>query len=116
MTKHISDKSRRFSLLALDELSKIQKQYPSVPEVKSLNEEKISWLNERMRTFHESVVKTNYKNFSFLTESKKVRNAIAHSTGELSQEGFEEIWRSFFAFSNKAKFELQNNISKTYSD
>ena len=116
MANHISDKSRRFSLLALDELSKIQKQYLSAPEVKSLNEEKISWLNERMRSFHESVVKTNYKKFSFLQESKAVRNTIAHSTGELSKEELEATWHKFFAFSNKAKFELQNNISKSYSE
>lgn len=116
MANHISDKSRRFSLLALDELSKIQKQYLSAPEVKSLNEEKISWLNERMRSFHESVVKTNYKKFSFLQESKTVRNTIAHSTGELSQEELEATWKKFFAFSDKARLELQNNITKSYSE
>ena len=36
--------------------------------------------------------------------------------GELSKEELEVTWHKFFAFSNKAKFELQNNISKSYSE
>ena len=116
MAHHISDKSRRYSLFALDELKKIKAKYPSAPKINSLDDEKISWLNERIRTFHESVVKTNYKRFSFLNESRVVRNAIAHSTAELSKDDLESIWKKFFSFSNNAEAELQLNVEKSYSE
>ena len=116
MRNHISDKSRRFSLLALDELNKIKQKYPTVPKISSLDEEKISWLNERMRSFHESVLKTNYKRFSFLGESKIVRNTIAHSTAELSTQEIESTWQKFFNFADQAKSELQKNIQNNYSE
>ncbi len=112
----ISDKSRRFSLLALDELEKIMQKYPSMPKINSLGEEQISWLNERIRTFHESVVKTNCKHFSFLDESKVVRNAIAHSTAEVSKAEIEENWQKFFDFADKAKIELEANIKRSDSN
>ncbi len=112
----ISDKSRRFSLLALDELEKIMQKYPSMPKINSLGEEQISWLNERIRTFHESVVKTNCKRFSFLDESKVVRNAIAHSTAEVSKAEIEENWQKFFGFADKAKIELEANIKRSDSN
>ncbi|MBO7135008.1 MAG: hypothetical protein J6V73_00100, partial [Spirochaetaceae bacterium] len=113
---NIFDKSRRFSLLALDELEKIAQRYPSVPEIKTLSEEQISWLNERIRSFHESVAKINYRRFSFLNESKVVRNAIAHSTAELSKDEIEANWQKFFGFADKAKAELEANIKRSYSD
>ena len=116
MANGISDKSRHFSLLALNELEKIAQKYASMPEIKTLSEEEISWLNERIRSFHESVVKTNYKRFSFLNESKAVRNAIAHSTAELSKDEIEANWQKFFDFAGKAKSELQKNVEKSYSD
>lgn len=116
MAHHISDKSRRYSLFALDELKKIKAKYPSAPKINSLDDEKISWLNERIRTFHESVVKTNYKRFSFLNESRVVRNAIAHSTAEISAEEIESNWQKFFGFADNAKSELQKNIQKSYSE
>ena len=116
MAHHISDRSRRYSLFALDELKKIKAKYPSAPKINSLDDEKISWLNERIRTFHESVVKTNYKRFSFLNESRVVRNAIAHSTAEISKDDLESIWKKFFSFSNKAEAELQLNVEKSYSE
>jgi uncharacterized protein with von Willebrand factor type A (vWA) domain len=116
MAHHISDRSRRYSLFALDELKKIKEKYPSAPKINSLDDEKISWLNERIRTFHESVVKTNYKRFSFLNESRVVRNAIAHSTAELSKDDLESIWKKFFSFSNNAEAELQLNVEKSYSE
>ncbi len=116
MANGISDKSRHFSLLALNELEKVAQKYASVPKIKTLSEEQISWLNERIRSFHESVVKINYKRFSFLSESKAVRNAIAHSTAELSKAEIEVNWQKFFDFAGKAKSELQKNVEKSYSD
>ncbi len=116
MKNHVSDKSRRFSLLALDELEKIKQKYSSVPKIKSLTEEQISWLNERIRSFHESVVKTNYRRYSFLGGSKTVRNAIAHSTAELSAQEIESTWQKFFSFADIAKVELQKNLQKSYSE
>ena len=113
---NIFDKSRRFSLLALDELEKIAQRYPSVPEIKTLSEEQISWLNERIRSFHESVVKTNYKRFMFLSQSKYVRNLLAHSTGADSSEKIAGAWQSFFNFSGQAKSELEANIKRSDSE
>lgn len=102
--------------MALGELEKIKQKYPYAPKAPSLDEEQISWLNERIRSFHESVVKTNYRRFSFLKESKTVRNAIAHSTAELLPEQMESIWQKFFAFADVAKAELQKNIKRSYSE
>ena len=116
MANGISDKSRHFSLLALNELEKVAQKYASVPKIKTLSEEQISWLNERILKFNESVVKTNYKRFSFLDESKAVRNAIAHSTAELSKDEIEANWQKFFGFADKAKAELEANIKRSYSD
>ncbi len=89
MANAISEKSRHYSLLALGELEKIKQKYPTVPRIKSLGEEQISWLNERIRSFHESSEDINYKGFSFLRESKNVRHAIAHSTADLRAEEIE---------------------------
>ena len=116
MANGISDKSRHFSLLALNELEKIIQKYASMPEIKTLSEEQISWLNERIRSFHESVAKTNYRRFSFLNESRAVRNAIAHSTAELSEDEIEANWQKFFDFADKAKSELEANIKRSDSE
>lgn len=113
---NIFDKSRRFSLLALDELEKIMQKYPSIPKINSLSEEQISWLNERIRSFHESVVKTNYKRFMFLSQSKYVRNLLAHSTGADSSEKIAGAWQFFFNFSGQAKSELEANIKRSDSE
>lgn len=115
MANAISEKSRHYSLLALGELEKIKQKYPTVPRIKSLGEEQISWLNERIRSFHESSEDINYKGFSFLRESKNVRNAIAHSTADFPAEEIEANWQKFFNFSDKAKAELQKNVEKSYS-
>lgn len=116
MANGISDKSRHFSLLALNELGKITQKYASVPKIETLTEEQISWLNERMRSFHESVVKINYNRFTFLSQSKYVRNLLAHSTGADSSEKIAGAWQSFFNFSGHAKAELEANIKRSYSD
>lgn len=58
MKKHISDKSRRFSLLALGKLEK----------------------NDRMRSFHESVVKKNY------SENKKIRKFEKFGSSKFGDE------------------------------
>ena len=103
---NISDKSRRFSLLALDELEKIIQKYPSIPKINSFSEEKISWLNEHIRTFQESIVKTNFKQFSL----------FAHSTAELSKAEIEANWQKYFDFADKAKIELEANIKRSDSE
>ena len=114
MANDISDKSRHFSLLALNELEKLTQKYASVPKIDTLTEEQISWLNERMRSFHESVVKINYNRFTFLSQSKYVRNLLAHSTGADSSEKIAGAWQSFFNFSGHAKAELEANIKRSY--
>ena len=58
MKKHISDKSRRFSLLALGKLEK----------------------NDRMRSFHESVVKKSY------SENKKIRKFEKFGSSKFGDE------------------------------
>lgn len=116
MANAISEKSRHYSLLALGELEKIKQKYPTVPRIKSLGEEQISWLNERIRSFHESIEDINYKGFSFLHESKNVRNSIAHSTADFPAEEIESNWQKFFSFSDKSKSELQKNVEKSYSE
>lgn len=82
----ISDKSRRFSLLALQELERISGRHPVLPDPAALGEDQAAWLSERMRSFHESVVQTGWRRFSFLPESKAVRNSLAHSTADCTQE------------------------------
>ncbi len=116
MAKGISDKSKHFTLLALNELSKIGLKYTSVPKIEVLGEEQTSWLNERIRSFHESAVKTNYKKFSFLPETKKIRNLLAHSTGDVTKEEISNAWNSFFRLAPNAKTELEENIKRSYSE
>ena len=116
MKNRVSEKSRRFSLLALDELEKIGKKYTILPEIGLMSDEEISWLNEKIRTFHENVAKTSYKKFSFLNESRKIRNQLAHATGETSKEEFLDSWRIFFDFYATAKSELEENIRQTNSE
>ena len=116
MAKGISEKSQHYSLLALNELNKITTKYSSVPDVKNLKEEEISWINDHIRSFHESVVNINYKNFSFLPKSKEIRNKLAHSTSEITNQEISDAWKTFYNFSPAAKKELENNINKSYSD
>lgn len=116
MAKDISEKSKHFTLLALGELNKISSKYLSVPKIEALNEEQASWLNERIRSFHESAVKTNYRKFSFLPQTKKIRNLLAHSTGDVTKEEITEAWKSFFGLAANAKTELEANVKRSYSE
>ncbi len=116
MANGISDKSRRYTLLALDELEKIVQKHPLLPHIDSLQEEQVSWLNERIRSFHESVKKTNFKRFSFFGQSKEVRNLLAHATGDVSKEDISAAWQTFFDFAPKAKAELEQNLKRFYSE
>lgn len=116
MANHISENSLKNSLNALDELKKISQKYSDAPKINCLEEEQISWLNERIMRFHESVKNTNYKKFSFFNKSKEIRNSIAHSTAELSSKEIEANWQGFYSFIDIAKMELQKNVERSYSE
>lgn len=111
----LSDKSRRFSLLALQELEKVGKKYPRVPVPEKMAEKEISWLNERLRSFYESVKQTKYKGFSFLPVCKKVRDNLAHSTPDKSLDMIFQDWKAFYGIMSQAQAELEQNIGKIYS-
>lgn len=110
----VSDKSRHFSFLALQELERISGTHPICPDPATLGEEQAAWLNERMRGFHESVVRTGYRRFSFLHHSKEVRNSLAHSTSDCTKEELSALWSRFYGFMDRARHELEANIDKSH--
>lgn len=116
MSKKRSDKSCHFSHLALAELEKISSRYPTLPKIETLTEEQISWLNERMRCFFESINATKNSNFSFLYQSKEVRNTIAHSTSSISKNKLTDTWLKFFNFLPVAKAEIEQFIKSSSSE
>ena len=116
MLKNRSDKSRHFSLLALEELEKISSKYPTLPKFETLNEEQISWLNERMRLFFENVNATKNSKFPFLHQCKEVRNIIAHSTSSISKNKQTDTWQKFFNFLPVAKIEIEQFINSSSSE
>lgn len=111
----ISDKSRRFSLLALQELERISARHPALPDPSAVGEEQAAWLSERMRSFHESVVQTGWRRLSFLPESKAVRNSLAHSTADCTQEELAQYWRQFYGFMDRARQELEATIARFHA-
>lgn len=111
----ISDRSRRFSLLALHELERISARHPALPDPAAVGEEQAAWLSERMRSFHESVVQTGWRRFSFLPESKAVRNSLAHSTAECTQEELAALWSRFYGLMGGARRELEANVARFHS-
>ena len=111
----LSDKSRRFSFLALQELEKVGTRYPRVPVPEKMKEEEIAWLNERLRSFYESVKQTRYKRFSFLPVCKRVRDSLAHSTPDKSLDSISQDWKDFYGIMSQAQAELEQNIGKIYS-
>lgn len=116
MAKSISEKSLRFSILALEEIEKIFKEHSSVPNIENLAEKDISWLNERIRNFYEDIKAINYKGFSFLKESKDVRNLLAHLKTDTPKDEVMRQWQFFFSFADKAKSELEQNVRRSYSE
>lgn len=110
----VSDKSRHFSFLALQELERISGTHPGCPDPAAVGEEQAAWLNERMRSFHESVVRTGYRRFSFLHHSKEVRNSLAHSTSDCTKEELSALWSRFYGFMARARHELEANIDKSH--
>ena len=111
----ISDKSRRFSLLALQELERISGRNPVLPDPAALGEEQAAWLCERMRSFHESVVRIGWRRFSFLPESKAVRNSLAHSTADCTGEELAALWSRFYGLMDRARQELEANVARFHS-
>lgn len=111
----VSDKSRRFSFLALQELGRISGRHPVLPDPAALGEEQVAWLSERMRSFHESVVQTGWRRFSFLPESKAVRNSLAHSTADCTQEELAALWSRFYGLMDRARQELEANVARFHS-
>ena len=111
----LSDRSRRFSFLALQELEKVGSKYPRVPVPEEMEEEEIAWLNERLRSFYESVKQTRYKRFSFLPVCKRVRDSLAHSTPDKSLDSISQDWKDFYGIMAQAQAELEQNIGKIYS-
>lgn len=110
------NKSYHFLHLALEELEKISSKYPTLPKFETLNEEQISWLNERMRLFSENVNATKNSNFSFLHQCKEVRNIIAHSTSSISKNKQTDTWQKFFNFLPTAKAEIEQIINSSSSE
>lgn len=111
----VSDKSRRFSLLALQELERISGRHPVLPDPAAVGEEQAAWLSERMRSFHESVVQTGWRRFSFLPESKAVRNSLAHSTADCTQEERAALWSRFYGLMDRARQELEANVARYHA-
>ncbi len=110
-----SEQSRRLSLLALRELDRISARHPALPDPAAVGEEQAAWLSERMRSFHESVVQTGWRRFSFLPESKAVRNSLAHSTAECTQEELAALWSRFYGLMDGARHELEANVARLHS-
>ena len=111
----ISDKSRRFSLLALQELERISGMHPVLPDPAAVGEEQAAWLSQRMCSFHESVVRIGWRRFSFLPESKAVRNSLAHSTAECTGEELAALWSRFYGLMDRARQELEANVARFHS-
>ncbi|MBQ3368706.1 VWA domain-containing protein [bacterium] len=115
MMKQISDKSLHFSHVALKDLEEILNEKPNLPQISKMSQKDIRSLKDQMRGFFEDVKKIGYKNFSFLADCKDVRDFLAHTTGDISNEEIFENFKTFFSFADKAKSELEANIRRAYS-
>ena len=115
MMKQISDKSLHFSHVALKDLEEILNENPNLPQISEMSQKDIRSLKDQMRGFFEDVKKIGYKNFSFLADCKGVRDFLAHTTGDISNEKIFENFKTFFSFADKAKSELEANIRRAYS-
>ena len=115
MMKQISDKSLHFSHVALKDLEEILNEHPDLPQISKMSQKDIRSLKDQMRGFFEDVKKIGYKNFSFLADCKGVRDFLAHTTGDISNEEIFENFKTFFSFADKAKSELEANIRRAYS-
>lgn len=116
MTKQISDKSRHYTLVALEDLKEILEEHPKLPQISEMSKKDIRSLKDQVRSFFESVKKIAYKGFSFLKDCKDVRNFVAHTTGDIKDEDVFEYFKTFFSFADKAKSELEQNVRRSYSE
>lgn len=116
MTKQISDKSRHYTLVALDDLKEILEENPRLPQISEMSRKDIRSLKDQMRGFFEDVKKIGYKGFSFLKDCKDIRDFLAHTTGDISEEEIYENFKTFFSFADKAKTELEQNVRRSYSE
>jgi len=116
MAKGISDKSRHYTLVALEDLKEILEEHPKLPQISEMSKKDIRSLKDQVRSFFESVKKIAYKGFSFLKDCKDVRNFVAHTTGDIKDEDVFEYFKTFFSFADKAKSELEQNVRRSYSE
>lgn len=116
MAKGISDKSRHYTLVALEDLKEILEEHPKLPQISEMSRKDIRSLKDQVRSFFESVKKIAYKGFSFLKDCKDVRNFVAHTTGDIKDEDVFEYFKTFFSFADKAKLELEQNVQRSYSE
>lgn len=116
MAKGISDKSRHYTLVALDDLKEILEENPKLPQISEMSKKDIRSLKDQMRGFFEDVKKIGYKGFSFLKNCKNIRDFLAHTTGDISEEEIYENFKTFFSFADKAKSELEQNVRRSYSE
>ena len=116
MAKGISDKSRHYTFVALEELKEILGENPKLPQINEMSRKDIRSLKDQVRSFFESVKNIGYKGFSFLEDCKDVRNFVAHTTGDVKDEDIFEYFKIFFSFADKAKAELEQNVQRSYSE
>ena len=116
MAKGISDKSRHYTFVALEELKEILGENPKLPQISEMSRKDIRSLKDQVRSFFESVKNIGYKGFSFLKDCKDVRNFVAHTTGDVKDEDIFEYFKTFFSFADKAKAELEQNVQRSYSE
>ena len=116
MAKGISDKSRHYTFVALDDLKEILDENPKLPQISEMSRKDIRSLKDQVRSFFESVKNIGYKGFSFLKDCKDVRNFVAHTTGDVKDEDIFEYFKTFFSFADKAKAELEQNAQRSYSE
>ena len=116
MAKGISDKSRHYTFVALEELKEILDENPTFPQINEMSRKDIRSLKDQVRSFFESVKNIGYKGFSFLKDCRDVRNFVAHTTGDVKDEDIFEYFKTFFRFADKAKAELEQNVQRSYSE
>lgn len=115
MESSVSDRSREYSLEALQRLEEIQGKYKTCPVSENLSEEDNALLLRKIIQLGNAVAATKYKKFSFYEDAvKNARNLDAHSVKD-DVTVINGIYRNVFGWLTEAQVELKRNIEKSYS-
>lgn len=105
-----SKRSRQCTRDALRQLEKIEKEFPDIQSTKG----KEALLESRLLKLGEAIVQSRYRGFSFYDKFRRIRNSIAHSTKDFSQEDIATLNEVLELFPS-IKIELQKNLETDFS-